>query len=496
MLGVDAQGTRFVVGDDDELRLVDADGTRVLASVPRERLLHARMGREQLLAVLSAPHELRLIDLREDRVLWTAPLSGARLYDLAWLEDSGDIAACGFSPQVELFNARRGAVARRVDVPVSCYAAHWLADGPSLVIRAERALLLWRDGVQTRIEWPHAAGAIDSVLPNIVAAADRLWIGEPASSALFELRLGGDAPVPLHRQSFGEIWDVQASKDAVYVGAADGALWRVSANDAQRFAVHDAGITDIIDGGDAIATASDDRTVAVWQPPAMSIRWRTRGHDFLVNQLWLSAARDALWSSSSDGSVKRWRWPDLDVEETVDVRALTGRKDLSLHAIWLDRMATQILLGSWNHQLVHLRRGETGWQARNFAVAGAGGYRFQEVPEAQAVVVLTTMPTRLYAWDLQQDRLIAMPDFDLSLLALAAGRTATSVFAAGPGVVIEQHLRRDADGSLRFDATTRQISALGAVTAASIDPARSCWVVAAQGQVLCIPWSWFEPSRH
>ena len=495
VLAVDPQATRFVVANAKAATLVAADGVRhKLDSLPVERILHLQLGRAHLLAALTQPSELRLVDPQLDQVLWSASMAATRLYDLAWLEDSGDIATCAFSPQIELFNTRNDSPARRVDIPVSCYATRWLADGPSLVIRADRSLLLWRDQQVQRIAWPHAAGAIDSELPRIVAGDDQLWIGEPDSNALHPLLLGGPAPPPLHEEPLGEIWDIDKGVGAVHVGVADGGLWRVTEGKAQRFAVHDAGITDIVDGGDAIATASDDRTIAVWKLPDMSIRWRTRGHEFLVNQLWLDADHSALWSSSSDGSVKRWRWPDLEVEEVVDVRALTGIDRLSLHALWLDADASRALVGSWNHRLVHLRRDTDGWASKELPVAGAGGYRFQHVSGVDAVMVLTTMPTRLYAWDLRLDELLPAPDFDLSLLALAEGPDAMSAFAAGPGVVMLHRLRRDTDGTLVIDASVRQVSALGAVTAASVDREHAGWIVAAEGRVLRVPWSWFEPA--
>ena len=176
------------------------------------------------------------------------------------------------------------------------------------------------------------------------------------------------------------------------------------------------------------------------------------------------------------------------------MRALTGIDRLSLHALWLDKDASRALVGTWNHRLVHLQRGTAGWVSKVIPVAGAGGYRFQHVAGVDAVMVLTTMPTRLYVWDLRHEQLLPAPDFDLSLLALAEGPDAMSAFAAGAGVAILHRLRRDTDGALVISASVRQMSSLGAVTAASVDRAHAGWNVAAEGRVLRVPWSWFEPA--
>ncbi len=489
VIAVDARAQSFVFDDGKALRFHAEGVEHVLARVPRERVQLARIGREALLVALSAPFELVLLDPRQDRVLWSSPRASVRIHDLAWNEASGDIAVCGFSPQVELFRVGTAAPPRSIEVPVSCYAALWLGDGPSLLLRVENALLLWRDGERQHLPWPLPAGANAAILPRLVAASGRIWLGEPEGGELLELRFAGAVPEALNAEPVGEIWDLQADAARAYAGTASGDLWQLQDGTAHSLHVHDAGISAIALGKDALATASDDRTVAVWRQPQLELRWRTRGHEFLVNQLWLAADESALWSSSSDGSLKRWRWPDLELLESIDVRALTGAK-LSLHALWFDASQQQALIGSWNHQLVHLQRDGDQWLAQTFAVSGSGGYRLQHVPDARAVVLLTTAPTRLYAWDLERSALRSMPDFDLDLLALAPGSRGDEVLVAGTGVLLQHRLSRDSNGELGFASRVLQRTALGTISAAAVQPATASWLVASEGYVRRIPWSW------
>lgn len=490
---VDALAQGFVADDGKRLHLVDTTKRIELTDLPRDRVQHVRLGRDAILAALANPAELRLLRRGDGALQWSSPISAIRLDDIAWDEYTGQIALCGFSPQVELFTVGAASGPQRIDVPVRCHAAHFLADGPSLVLRADHALLLWRNHALRRLDIDLPAADVDTIAPRFVEQGGSLWIGESDGGELIELRLLGATPEQLNRESLGELWDLAADADSVYAGAADGRLWQLRNGDAKSMHVHDAGITAILRRDDALATASDDRTIAVWHLPDLGLRWRTRGHEFLVNQLWLAPDASALWSSSSDGQLKRWRWPDLEPMDGIDIRKLSGQ-NLSLHALWLNAGQDEALLGSWNHQLVHLRRAATDWQLNALPVAGSGGYRMQEVATAKIVVVLTILPSRLYAFDLTRGTLLALPDADLTLLALAPGERSDTVFAAGDGVIMQFQFSRDADSNLVVKRVVRQLSTLKAISAASTQAESKHWLVASEGKVLRLPFSWLDTS--
>ena len=117
---------------------------------------------------------------------------------------------------------------------------------------------------------------------------------------------------------------------------------------------------------------------------------RTRAHDFLVNDLQL--APDApggavLVTSSSDGTIKTWRWPTLEPLETVDLAPFAGGK-VEAHALWTSSDASRVLVGTWDHALLDLEKRNDRWTGRRTpSEAGA-------VPGARDEAELDSPPRR------------------------------------------------------------------------------------------------------
>lgn len=470
----DGRALAYVVGD--AVMLVEAAATvRQIARFGQQHIDRLLLGDHHLLVHLQSPEELQLFDLDHGTLAWSAPSHVGDLRDLAWLEDAKRLAVCGFSPDVEVFDLATPAAARLVKVNTACFALHWLSDGPSLVIRAENELRVWNAKAEQRYDWPLDRDERGRNLPSFHWSDGKLWLSEPAVASLIEFAVGSEPGSVYNKQSLGEIWDLEQVAGVVYAAAADGRLWRADAAGVRDYKVHDSGITDIVVADSALATASDDRTLGVWRRADMSLTWRARGHDYLINQLWLAADGSALWSSSSDGSLKRWRWPNLEVQETVDLRRLLGKAELSLHALWFSEDQQSALVGTWNHALIVLHKQAGLWQARSLPVQSSAGYRMAHLPALNAVVVLGIKPTRLYLWDLLHQQLWPMPDQGAELWALTAGSANNRVLAAGAGVMIEYSIARDKVPGFRFAATARNASTLGVIGAATVDPAQRVW---------------------
>ncbi len=479
-----SDGRALVHVQGGELMLVESGKTpRRVASVPPERLTDLRLGRHQLLAVLRAPLEVQVHALDGDLPPWTFASSVGRVHDLAWDEAAGRVALCGFAPEVEV-HQRGAGVPQRIAVRNACHAALWLPGSAQLLLRSDNELLLWSAGALQTLALGLQAGAVGSAVPRLAYHQGHVLLSEPPAGLLLQFDLGGALAPAVGAADGSEIWDLLSVGQVQYVAHADGTLTRLAGDQHSTHRVHDAGITDLAGTADILASASDDRSLALWRTSDMSTIWRTRGHEFLVNQLWLAPDQSALWSSSSDGTLKRWRWPSLEAAETIDLRQLLDAPDLSLHAVWFSADQSEALVGTWNRSLVHLTRDGARWQAQRLPLDSGSGYRLLEIAGLDAVALLGIQPTRLWLWDRRTQRLAQLPDFGLELYALAPGSSAQRVMAGGNGALIEFELQRGADGSLAARWRSVLISALGTISAAdTADVARLWWLGNNRGQV-------------
>jgi hypothetical protein len=403
--------------------------------------------------------------------------------DLALLDEPARLAVAGREPEVDVFALDRSAPMRALPVQRGAQSLAWLADAPTLLVAGEAGMRLWRDGGfvdAAPLGTASAPGAVQAdgagvlLLDGVAHRLSRVDYGVLPVAQRFDL---GKA----------ESWavHVDTARHAVYVGSSDGVVYAVDDGKVVPHPLHADGVTALAGDAGHLASASDDRTLAIWNLPAMDVRWRSRGHDYLVNQIAL--VDQALWSSSSDGTLKRWRWPSLEEEEALDLRALAATPDLRLHAFWIARDARRALVGTWNHRLLELVRSDAGaWSARPHAIESASGYHLLELDGARVVLVEGTEPTRLYAWDLDARRLLQLPDFGHRLWTLTPdGRG--GAFAAGRGVLCRYALARATDGTVRVRVEAALRSDVGDLTAADYDAGSGrLWLADADGDLLAL----------
>ena len=308
---------------------ITEDGPRLRFRVP---LAASVTGRRRIaltdrrLAVAETEASLELYRLADGARLWQAPFPDHQISALALADGQPWIAVGGAVGEVRIHSVADGREVARLPRAGRVASLLWIPDRPTLAIGHDRGLSLWRpDGTP--------GGALEEVTG--VGSCIDLLLGQSAlgcldaSRARLERLEYGSAPVQ-RRVVLGDAegWAAIASPagatPAIYVGSSDGALHRydLATGEAIERRVHDAGVTALALAGDRLASASDDRTLAVWKLPAMEVQFRSRAHDYLVNALDLAAG--SLWSASSDRKVKRWSWPGLEELESIDVERATG----------------------------------------------------------------------------------------------------------------------------------------------------------------------------
>ncbi|MGN6521245.1 MAG: WD40 repeat domain-containing serine/threonine protein kinase [Dokdonella sp.] len=453
-------------------RVADAAGAPAIA-----------LSRRWLALVDATGARVRVLRTSDGTVVLEHALDLGAVRDLALLDAPPRLAVAGREPEIDVFALDGSAPMRASPVQRGAQSLAWLADAPTLVVAGEAGVRLWRDGAF--LEEIHGAPA--STPAALQAGGAGVLLLDGAAHRLAQLDYGV-LPVA-QRVDLGktESWavHVDAVRHAVYVGSSDGVVYAVEGGKVVPHALHADGVTALAGDADHLASASDDRTLAIWNLPAMDVRWRSRGHDYLVNQIALLGP--SLWSSSSDGTLKRWRWPSLDEEETLDLRALTATPDLRLHAFWIARDRRRGLVGTWNHRLVELERGDGGdWSARAHAIDSEAGYHLLELEKVRIVLVEGADPTRLYAWDTDTRRLLALPDFGHRLWTLTSDGHG-GAFAAGRGAVLRYVIARSADGALHLRVEAAVRSDLGDLTAAEFDAtADRLWLADSGGHLLAL----------
>ncbi len=474
-----ATGTRTPVVDANPLLTDDAAADwrlarsgRWLARLDRDRLvvlrvvagkverlletpasLGASLALGDRLALLAEPRgQLRAWDLDAGTLRWSTPLGAFRTNRLALAEDLGRIALAT-EEAVLVFRAEDG-----VQTDAASFVASrllWFADGPRLVSANARETVVWhwRDGTIVRAQQ----------LPG----SDALLRGDTELLALGDGQLRRYAfgpPLPAVAVGVGQVWAAVAAADNFYLGGSEPALARLAVDGGLLHrSVHDAGIPDLRLHDGRLVSSSDDRTLAVWRLPELELQWRARGHEFFVNQL---AVGGSLWSASSDGTLRRWRWPELEPAEDIAIGDRFSPR-LELHGLWVAADDAELLVGSWGHRILHLRRDGANWSLASAPFEARTGYRLVDLPEAGAVLVVGIYPGRLALFDKAHGTLSDLPrDGRAWFAAVADG--AGGVWLGGAAEIAHLRVTPRADG--RFDIRQRIVSAsaFGAIGAMAL----------------------------
>ncbi len=448
-----------------ELFAIGAGALRSVARIPVEPSVGLRIAlSDRHLAVFSNASRTLALYASDGPQRWQRSLDEPRVHALDLDEGAGVVAVVGWFPKLRRLELTDGNELPAVDLHGNNESVLQLADGRVAVGGDSGVVLVGRDG---KVDPLANAG---SGIAGLHWGGGHLAVLDVGKQRLRTVNLGG--PRILTSTAFGdsELWTLaRDTQQRLYVGGRDGKLYRRTDAGVDSHALHADGITDLVLDDTHLASASDDRTIAVWQLSDMRTAYRSRSHDFLVNQLWLQRPADqagpatSLWSSSHDGKLKRWSWPDLGEQEAIDVNALTG-KSLQLHALWMNASSDRALVGTWNHQLLLLQRAAPGiWIARGLPVASQATYRLVALPQARAVFVVGLYPSRLWLFDLDTGALQPLPDHGQEWTYAATGLEGGQVWTVGIGAIGHFKIERSGE-ALQHTGSVTLCSSCGSLS--------------------------------
>ncbi len=350
----------------------------------------------------------------------------------------------------------------------------FLLHGPTLAVGEKGGVALWRPGEGAAGSWQREGAEIT----DLAFAAGRLIALDRSRSTVLVFRLGGAVSERVLAVGRDEPWTAVADPTAprFLIGNADGGLRAVDLEngDVSTYEVHTLGITSLVTDGALLASASDDKTIAVWRLPDLTVQWRSRAHGFLVNQLFLRPEEGDLWSTSSDRSLKRWSWPSLEELETVTTAEVLGQ-EYSLAALWVAPDGGRVVLGTWNRAILVLERTADGsWSGVAHPFDPFGGYVIAHLEPVSAVVIAGILhPFALAVYDLENGGLSRLRGANRAVRSVVAVGDGSRLLGFADNEILDYRFRRAQDGRLHYRMAAAHHPDLGITGAAAIlDDAR------------------------
>jgi len=307
---------------------------------------------------------------------------------LALDETSGSIAVGGWFDEVLLYHLKDGSPAEQLSLPGATYGLGFWPDYPSLAIAKVGRVAIWRrgQGVVAVHDDPAGRFFLAGRGPAGILIADRRTF-RLLELRYHSLRLKRSLPVASHA-----IWAVVGTPDErrVFAASEDGSIpaYDLDRDKLRTIRAHSQGVTALLARDGYLASASDDRTVAVFDARTLEELHRARGHEHLVNALDLDPS-GSLWSSSSDHTLRSWSWPDLRPRLTVPLGA-------SAAGLWMRKDRGLGIVGAWGGSWMALRFEAGKWKVkRRYPWGSHGLYRIVELPGARLLALQGTQPPRL-----------------------------------------------------------------------------------------------------
>jgi len=381
------------------------------------------------LVVVAGDDTLEIYSMDERKLRYRGKQT-EKIRTVAFSEDADLVALAGWFDSVRVINLKESSVEQiprhpGADMKIDL---QFLDEGATLAIGERGGVMLWRKdkGIIARWENP------DALLTDLSAGSGRLLALDQGSNEVLFFSLGGITSMKQTRIADELPWAILAdpATNRVFIGLENGILHTLSLDDyhSEEKQVHTQGITSLVGDGERIASASDDKTIAIWRLPELEVEWRSRAHDYLVNRLFFSPQEKHLWSTSSDGKIKKWSWPDLEELESIDIEQVFGAS-YPLHALWVSPDEKQLFVGTWARKADLLRRDASGgWEGTSFPFDSEAGYAIAGLPAVDSLLLLgANHPFELALYDFSQERFFRLSGknrFYSSVLGLDQGRRA------------------------------------------------------------------------
>ena len=379
----------FLVDDGASSRWIEYDITanRTERTVPLDgRYIKARADSRGGLVVLIASHHISVRRLNSLQELFHDELGETLLdhWGSAW-SASGRYFAVGFK-QLVVYDVPARKRANVLTTAGWTSGIGWIGD-QGVCAMDDRGRLYWTGDLHKGWQLTQEPPAPGTYLATWIAPHNR-WLAVSISGNAQELiweyvapPLLFDAPVsPL------EIWSVAASPDGSKL-AASGKDPRIFIVDIRERKIvrtlegHTDGVPFVkFAQAGRLISASDDKTLRLWDTDTGKLLKTVAGHESLINAFAISPDGRWLISVSSDDKIKVWQLPGLDPAKDLGVTATGGA-------------AVAFLPGDNRHLLV------SDWKGTVYLYAGEPpGWSLQQTRRINDKVIYMVCPSRNAWW--------------------------------------------------------------------------------------------------
>lgn len=456
---VNSRHTHMLYSTNRVVRLVsfDKNKSRVLYThkTAGSNILIA-MG-QQMAATTLPNGEICVIHMENGHVAATFHVNELRLYSLAISEPLHLVAIGGWFDKIYLFDYQNPDNSTTIPQKGESHSVTWLGNGTTFAAGGIYGAFLWnsRNGLIGRIPVSES-GKLTQVFRGdgtILTLNENLKL-----NTFYFNRIPKGTSYKLGNNS---LWAMGAGPSShIFAGDSRGELFEFNNSGILKtHSLHTLGIGALISDNRLLATASDDKTIAVWQLPQMQVKWRSRVHKFLVTGIWLT--KKSLWSVSSDGDIKEWSWPDLEPIHVFRVSEMLNNRKTSCQSVWSNPKGRQVLVGCWDMGIIALEKKEgREYYWTHYQTIAKVIYQAAQVPGMDLVAFSAFNPYAAYLYDLQKNKLYKLPIYQAAVMALCSGR-AHEVWYYGPGSIMQYQFTRDQAGVVHFTVSGGMESSMG-----------------------------------
>ncbi len=454
---INLENTRLLYSTNQQVRLISLKKgkTAVLYThkTAGSKVLLA-MGEE--MAVITLPDQkVCVLHMEKGNIAATLHVNELRLYSLAISEPLHLVAVGGWFDKIYLLDYLHPDNSDTLPQKGETRSITWLGNGTDLATGGIYGGVIWNrgDGLTKRIP-VEKSGKLTQIFRG-----NGMILTLDESLKLSTFHFNRISKGIRHRLGNNSIWAMcNGPSNHIFAGDSCGTLYEFDNNGILKtHPLHTLGIGALVSDGKFLATASDDKTIAVWKLPQMQVEWRSRAHNFLVTGIWLT--EKSLWSVSSDGDIKEWGWPDLEPGPVIRVSDMLKNRKTSCQCVWSDPKGKRVLVGTWDMGIIALEKKGGNYKWTHYQTVAKVIYQAARIPGMDLIAFSTFNPNTAYIYDLQKNKLYKLPVYQATLTALCAGRN-HEIWYYGAGNIMQYRFTRDKNGIVLFSASGGMESAI------------------------------------